>query len=82
LAGRRLRRYWRPRGVDGDLLLSSGDAHADTYGNADTDTRDADAYTDGHGYAYGYAQSNTEATPDSAPSSNTLIPEWSVISEK
>ena len=58
LACRWLRQYWRPDGLDGNLLrLSAGDSHANT--NSDTN-----GYTDG--YTDGDANGNTDGDANTA----------------
>ena len=88
LAVRRLRDYWLPSSVDGDLLCSRANSHTNSitdrnaHGNAFSDTNshaDSNAFGDTISDANGdpisdrYAQSDAAAAADTLPSADTVV---------
>ena len=61
LVVRRLRHYWRPSGIDGNLQLPAGDSHA----NADCDANTGYAYANSDNTS-GFAYADTIGDPASA----------------
>ena len=72
LAGGRLRQYWRPGGLDGNLLrwrgLTNSDSYSNSYCHADGHAN-TDAHADSHIYSNTYCHAdghtNTDAHADS-----------------
>ena len=64
LACRRLRQYWRPDGLDGNLLrLSAGDSYANA---------DCNCNCNGNGNTVGDADSDREAASDSTATADPV----------